>query len=469
MPSRRSGATVASLRGLGGHRAPAAAADPDRSAARPAGQRPGALRRPADDASSWPASPTALVEETPTLPAHGRRDAGRPDNPARQPRPDRRARRRRAGELAGIERLAYDGTALPVDAPTSWRPPRSPPATSTGATSPHFLLKEISEAPASFRKTLRGKLVERRRTARRCELADETLPADAARPTCAPGAIRRVLVIGQGTAAVAGQSLARRARAAPSAARRSRCDAVPATELSGFGLRADMTDTLVVAISQSGTTTDTNRTVDLVARPRRRGRRHRQPARQRPHRQGRRRALHLRRPRRGDERRVDQGVLRPDRGRLPAGAAPSPTEARRRRRPTDRAARGARRAARAARRDDSTVLAAPARDRRGRAAARAAAAATGPSSATASTASPPHELRIKLSELCYKSIACDATEDKKHIDLSAEPLILVCAAGLHRLDRRRRGQGGRDLPGPQGGADRDRQRGRGRASRPRCR
>jgi glucosamine--fructose-6-phosphate aminotransferase (isomerizing) len=40
------------------------------------------------------------------------------------------------------------------------------------------------------------------------------------------------------------------------------------------------------------------------------------------------------------------------------------------------------------------------------------------------------ELRIKLSELCYKSIACDVTEDKKHIDLSSEPLILVCAAGL---------------------------------------
>src|SRR4029079_8769163 len=42
----------------------------------------------------------------------------------------------------------------------------------------------------------------------------------------------------------------------------------------------------------------------------------------------------------------------------------------------------------------------------------------------------PHEVRIKLSELCYKSIACDITEDKKHIDLSSEPLILVCAAGL---------------------------------------
>jgi len=40
------------------------------------------------------------------------------------------------------------------------------------------------------------------------------------------------------------------------------------------------------------------------------------------------------------------------------------------------------------------------------------------------------EVRIKLSELCYKSIACDSTEDKKHIDLSSEPMILVCAAGL---------------------------------------
>ncbi|MFT5204474.1 MAG: glucosamine--fructose-6-phosphate aminotransferase (isomerizing), partial [Candidatus Aldehydirespiratoraceae bacterium] len=40
------------------------------------------------------------------------------------------------------------------------------------------------------------------------------------------------------------------------------------------------------------------------------------------------------------------------------------------------------------------------------------------------------EIRIKLSELCYKSIAADSTEDKKHIDLSSEPMILVCAAGL---------------------------------------
>ena len=41
-----------------------------------------------------------------------------------------------------------------------------------------------------------------------------------------------------------------------------------------------------------------------------------------------------------------------------------------------------------------------------------------------------NEVRIKLSELCYKSIAADVTEDKKHVDLSSEPLIFVCAAGL---------------------------------------
>ena len=56
--------------------------------------------------------------------------------------------------------------------------------------------------------------------------------------------------------------------------------------------------------------------------------------------------------------------------------------------------------------------------------------ATGRSSATAPNRIAAEEIRIKLSELCYKSIACDVTEDKKHIDLSSEPLILVCAAGL---------------------------------------
>ncbi|MEI7590014.1 MAG: SIS domain-containing protein, partial [Deltaproteobacteria bacterium] len=39
------------------------------------------------------------------------------------------------------------------------------------------------------------------------------------------------------------------------------------------------------------------------------------------------------------------------------------------------------------------------------------------------------EIRIKLSELCYKTISSDIVENKKHIDLSAEPLIIACVAG----------------------------------------
>jgi glutamine---fructose-6-phosphate transaminase (isomerizing) len=42
------------------------------------------------------------------------------------------------------------------------------------------------------------------------------------------------------------------------------------------------------------------------------------------------------------------------------------------------------------------------------------------------------EIRIKLSELCYKTISSDFIEDKKHIDLSSEPLIIICAAGTRK-------------------------------------
>src|SRR5205085_9591816 len=77
------------------------------------------------------------------------------------------------------------------------------------------------------------------------------------------GRIRRIITIGQGTAAVAGESVAT-SRTRYLAASGIAVKAQSAAELSGFGLRDDMSDTLVVAISQSATTTDTNRTVDLV-------------------------------------------------------------------------------------------------------------------------------------------------------------------------------------------------------------
>ena len=79
----------------------------------------------------------------------------------------------------------------------------------------------------------------------------------------ADGSIGRVVAIGQGTAAVAARALAQ-GLAAFAPGTQLRIESALATELSGFHLADSMADTLVVAVSQSGTTTDTNRTVDLV-------------------------------------------------------------------------------------------------------------------------------------------------------------------------------------------------------------
>ena len=110
-----------------------------------------------------------------------------------------------AGSTIGVVRLAYDGTVLPVTAEDLQTAQITTRDIDRGD-HPHYLLKEISEAPASFRKTLRGKLLEHdgRLTV---DVGHEALP-DSVRTRLAVGAIRRVLVIGQGTAAVAGQSLA---------------------------------------------------------------------------------------------------------------------------------------------------------------------------------------------------------------------------------------------------------------------
>ncbi len=158
-------------------------------------------------------------------------------------------------------RLSYDGTELPVtrdDVQTAQITTRD---IDRGAY-PHFLLKEIVEAPTSWRKTLRGHIVDGDDGLLHPSLGDTTISRSVA-DRLRSGAIERVIVIGQGTAAVAGQSLAL-ILGALTEGTALRVEATPATELSGFGMRPDMSDTLIVAISQSGTTTDTNRTVDVA-------------------------------------------------------------------------------------------------------------------------------------------------------------------------------------------------------------
>ncbi len=324
----------------------------------------------------------------------------------------------RAGTLDGITRQAYDGTDLPVTKADLQEAQITTRDIDRGDY-PHFLLKEITESPTSLRKTLRGKL-EDHEGRLRVGLGDDVLSA-AVRDGLRNGRIDRVQVIGQGTAHVAGQSLVTALLAAVPDGR-LRVDALPATELSGFGLRSDMSDTLVVAISQSGTTTDTNRTVDLV---RDRGAS----------------VLAIVNRRGSDLTDKADGVLYTSDGRdvemsvastkafysqiaagfllawaiaEEVGGEVDPTlVAALRDLPIAMEATVARRA------QIATVAQQLAPSKRywaivGNGTNRIAA----------------EELRIKLSELCYRSIACDATEDKKHIDLSCEPLILVCASGL---------------------------------------
>ncbi len=327
-----------------------------------------------------------------------------------------------AGTLAGIRRVAYDGTHLRVEEADLAHAEITTRDIDRGAF-PHFLLKEITESPQSFRKTLRGKLVEVD-GALQVRVGHATLPAEI-RDRLRSGAIGQVLVIGQGTAAVAGQSLALLLRSLVAL----EVDALPATELSGFHLRSDMKATLVVAISQSGTTTDTNRTVDLV--------RARGAA-----------VVAIVNRRNSDLTDKADGVLYTSDGRdvemsvastkafyaqIAAGALLAVAIADEVQPAPDAAALGVRRALLATLRE---LPAAMEQVIAQRATIGAAAAQFAPSRRYwAIVGNGPNivaarEIRIKLSELCYKSIAADFTEDKKHIDLSSEPLILVCAAGL---------------------------------------
>ena len=333
----------------------------------------------------------------------------------------------RAGELEGIERYSAGGSPLPVSPDELDRAEITTRDIDRGEY-PHFLLKEISEAPRSVRNTLRGRLREDATGRLRITLGEGTLPEAVARGL-RDGTTSRIVVTGQGTAAVAGQGIAAaiEGRLRERGLSRPRVDAMPATELSGFHLGADMHDTVVIAVSQSGTTTDTLRTVNLAQR---RGAR----------------AIAIVNRRNSDLAERADGVLYTSDGRdvemsvastkafysqIAAGmllavaiadqVAGGPDE----RPAADRLLRELRRLPDAMER---TLALRPAiAEAAGEYAPRLrdwSVVGNGLDRVAA------EEVRIKLSELCYKAIACDATEDKKHIDLSSEPLILVCATGV---------------------------------------
>lgn len=376
----------------------------------------------AEDSYIVASEPYGVVEETSRYVRMDGETPGNPENPNASRGQIIELDGRTAGSLEGMLRKAYDGTDLPVtedDVAVAHITTRD----IDRGDHPHYLMKEIGEAPTSFRKTLRGKILDGE-AGPEVVLGPEILPTDV-REALRDGSIDRILVIGQGTAAVAGQSLAAALDVLVPEGEIA-AEAILATELSGFSLRSDMSDTLIVAVSQSGTTTDTNRTVDIV---RNRGAKviaivNRRGSDLTDRADG---VLYT-----SDGRDVEMSVASTkafysqiaaglllaiaiadellgevgadDRRTLLEGISEMPTAMETVIGRRDVIGEAARQFA-PSRRYWALV---------GNGANRIAA----------------QEVRIKLSELCYKSIAADSTEDKKHIDLSSEPLILVCAAGL---------------------------------------
>jgi len=332
------------------------------------------------------------------------------------------------GSLEGLKAMYYDGTPLLL---------KETDIKETEITSrdidrqdyPHYFFKEISESPGSVEKTLqnRWKLRESDGYLATITLDEKTFPAKL-KTAFKDGRIRRIFFVGQGTAGVAALACANILDYYlddPSVY----ISALKASELSGFKIdvgktNKGMADTLVVAISQSGTTTDTNRTVDMVKE---RG------------------AYTLAIVNRRDSDitfKVD-GVMYTSSGRdiemsvastkafysqIVAGAILS----------LEMPRLTGRKNAEFISSEIEKLLEIPSHMRKILAmgsqieeSARRltttktywAAVGSGPNKASAD------EIRIKLSELCYKTLSSDFVEDKKHIDLSSEPLIIVCAAG----------------------------------------
>jgi len=334
------------------------------------------------------------------------------------------------GGLSGITAMSYDGTPIEIGPEQV----RKTPLTSRDIDRQdfdHYFLKEISEAPASVRKTIenRWKIEGTDEQKFIISLNKQTVP-EKIESAFKADKIKRIIFIGQGTAGVAALACADIMKFYLQGTNIA-IESLKSSELSGFLLNADdadqFHDTLLVPISQSGTTADTNRTVDMVKK------------------QG---AWSIAIVNRRDSDlsfKVD-GILYTSSGRdiemsvastkafysqIIAGALLG----------LYLAQITGRRSSAFISNEIKQMIELPAHmekilSMKGQIQASAqrnatlrtywAAVGSGPNKAAAD------EIRIKLSELCYKTISSDYVEDKKHIDLSSEPLIFICAAGTRQ-------------------------------------
>ncbi|MBF0573734.1 MAG: SIS domain-containing protein, partial [Desulfamplus sp.] len=340
-----------------------------------------------------------------------------------------------SGGIEGIRSIAYDGSPIEISKDNI----QHSEITSRDIDRqnfPHYFLKEISESPLSVIKTLQNKWkVSPDSGLYTMNLANSVIP-EHIENELKQGLIKKIYFIGQGTAGIAAQGCADLLRyylnyqAQSYDSQNFDIRAMKSSELSGFFIignddaKESMRNHLVVAISQSGTTTDTNRTVDMV---RARGAR----------------TLAIVNRRDSDLTFKTEGVLYTSSGRdiemsvastkafysqLTAGALlslhiASITNAISPKILTDELNE-------LNTLPDKMKKVLDMKEKIKKSAFKLAISrnywATVGSGSNKTSAD---EIRIKLSELCYKTISSDFVEDKKHIDLSSEPLIIICAAG----------------------------------------
>ena len=353
--------------------------------------------------------------------------------------------------LAGIAAISFDGSALSLSAKN---------IQSTEITSrdidrrefPHYFMKEISESPQSVLKTLRGKIdltnegnsnegnssegnsyegnsSESKQIA--FNLGEEIIPGRIEQ-ALRDRLIKNIYLVGQGTAGIAASGIAMLlkeylAQSGIQIAEQK------ASELSGFSLDdaagRGMAHALVIAVTQSGTTTDTNKAVDMAK-------------------EAGAYTLAIVNRRDSDITYKVDGVFYTSDGRdiemsvastkafysqIVAGYLLGLRFAQIMGLRSDEYLIQEARQLKRLPRLMTQIL----QEKKEEIAASAkkwalsnrhwAVVGSGPNKVAAD------EIRIKLSELCYKTLPADVVEDRKHIDLSAEPLVLVCAAGSREV------------------------------------
>ena len=327
------------------------------------------------------------------------------------------------GSVSGIKSFYYDNTPIAIEEDqvlTSQITSRDIDRQNF----PHYFLKEISESPDSVEKTLENKFKLNPDNLFETSLDEIAIPKSL-EDDFKNKKIKKIFFIGQGTAGVAAQGCADLLNFYLGA-KDIDIRAMKSSELSGFSIdaKSSMANTLVIAISQSGTTTDTNRTIDMVKECGAK-------------------TLAIVNRRDSDLTFKTDGVLYTSSGRdiemsvastkafysqITAGAVLS----------LHIAGITNRRSDKFITEQINEITSLPDKMRtilnmkdqiKDSAFKHAVTKQYWATVGSGSNKTSADEIRIKLSELCYKTISSDFVEDKKHIDLSSEPLIIICAAG----------------------------------------